>query len=371
MIPTEAQSAALEVIREAEKPVAWLGSIRAGKTVGACMALVERMENFPGHYVIGCYTYKNFDRNLQEPLTQHLKDCGYKYKLTKTYPYKLEVSKLKSTVWVFSANNATSQNSLQGMTARGALLDEVLLLPRNFIMQIVGRISMDHPMMLMTANKSSPSHWIKTEWIDKGKVIQINSSSDDNPHISEIARGWHRDLITGFYGESMLGNEWASEFNAIVADLNVVERLPKDSSLDRWFCVGYLTNALESALIRGVIKSGKIYFYDVEIGPMMEIQEKVAHEPTKSIVNITQLDTPYGVIAIAEDQKAWAESLTKHRDNVYILKDVYEDLSCLTSWVYKDRERPEDIASPALAVAMGVYHQTQRAKPFGLGRKLI
>ena len=41
MTPTPAQEAVIEAAHTADRPICWLGGVRAGKTVGACMALLQ------------------------------------------------------------------------------------------------------------------------------------------------------------------------------------------------------------------------------------------------------------------------------------------------------------------------------------------
>lgn len=217
MIPTEAQRLVIELAETADRPICWLGGVRSGKTVGACMSLLEIMRQRPGDYGVMSFSQANTDRNVR-PVLHTLLDNAYEiFEERKASPQYISLEWGK--IWFFTASDRACEKALQGVTLQGALTDEILLYPKEVVMQLVARFTYDNPFWIMTANKSNPSHWIKTEWIDENKVIEINSEVRDNPYVSRQAISWHEDLIVGPHRERMIENEWANETNLIKAPL--------------------------------------------------------------------------------------------------------------------------------------------------------
>lgn len=71
--------------------------------------------------------------------------------------------------YLYDAHNERSQDRLQGLTAAGALADEVALFPTSFIEQMIGRCSVEGARLWLNCNPESPARYVKTELIDKAK----------------------------------------------------------------------------------------------------------------------------------------------------------------------------------------------------------
>jgi len=214
MHPTDKQA---EFIRFAEanrsKPIAWLGTVRAGKSIGGMMALLDHMERHPGIYFVSAASNTNVEANLWPNFIRILQSKGLSFDERRWGGRHIHTPYGK--VFFLLAHDAGSRKTVQGITFNGGLSDEILLYPRNFIMELIGRFSLDDPLWIMTANKAVPNHWIKVDWIDNGYVHTFESDYSDNPHISETAKEWWKNLITGSDRKRMLENEWASDLGMI------------------------------------------------------------------------------------------------------------------------------------------------------------
>ena len=237
MEPTKKQHEFLAVAKAAAKPVAWIGGVRGGKTVGALMALLDAMDERPGGaWAVMAYSWGNLDRNILPVLRDLLDWRGEEVIERRAHPRSMEWASGK--VHFFTASDRAAEKSLQGITLQGAMTDEILLFPRNVVMQLVARMSKDRPWWVMTANASDPAHWIKVMWIDGGIVEEFNSDPGDNPHLSQDARTWHDSLLMGVHRDRMLHSEWAGDFNRIgrpvLLDDNPVSQAGDLSFLSIW-----------------------------------------------------------------------------------------------------------------------------------------
>lgn len=144
MIPTDAQAAVIAEALTADRPICWLGGVRAGKTVGACMALLEVMECRPGgSYAVMAFAHASLDRNVKPVLRELLEFSGEPWQERKASPHWIETAFGK--IWFFTASDTGCEKGLQGVTLNGALTDEILLYPRNVVMQLIARFSHDDP----------------------------------------------------------------------------------------------------------------------------------------------------------------------------------------------------------------------------------
>ena len=228
MIPTPNQKQAIRFMLEARKPSVWAGAIRSGKTVGAGIALTLHAQSRRGKYILAGKTYTAIKRNVVPVINQACRAYKIPY-VFKRSEQTLTVN--NSEIYMFGANNESSQDYIQGLTADGFMLDELPLLPKSFYVQAIGRCSNPDPLMMATMNKVSPNHWTKTELIDEGAVGLIESGLDDNPHITDATKDLFRSAIGGHYALRMLDNEWADATGRIWADIPVWEMQEPDGPI--------------------------------------------------------------------------------------------------------------------------------------------
>ena len=243
---TNKQITAVRTLWRATKPVVWAGSIRSGKTFGGSFAFALRAVQRPSYYILGGRTYGSAKRNILRPMQDICEAMDISWKFVRSESY---VQIEDSRMYVFGGDNEASQDKVQGMTAGGAFLDEVLLMPKSFVMQVIARCSEPNAMQLWTLNKGDPSHYIKKDFIDKDKVILIESKLDDNPHITEETRRMYNDLYSGHYHARMVENVWTSATGAVFPSLHETRKIP-DWSKSVVSCDGAQSGTHAALLIR-------------------------------------------------------------------------------------------------------------------------
>lgn len=217
------------------------GAIRSGKTVAMiCGFLLWSLHDFPQGetFILAGKTIGALKRNVIKPALEILAAWGLQYYYVSSGDEaRIEVG--ANTYYLYDAHNERSQDRLQGLTAAGALADEVALFPQNFIEQMIGRCSVEGARLWLNCNPESPAHYVKTELIDKAKekgIYYLHFFMEDNLALSPKTRAMYARMYTGvFYRRFILG-EWCLAEGLIYSVFDparhVTDRLPTSG---RWF----------------------------------------------------------------------------------------------------------------------------------------
>lgn len=190
------------------------GAVRSGKTV--CMVVgffLWSMANFEGKVFALCgKTIASLRRNV----VLHLQDwLGGVLDVTEyRSENRLEVrsgSGRKNTYFLFGGQDEGSYMLIQGITLAGALLDEVVLMPRSFVEQTCARCSEPGSRLWFNCNPATPEHWFYKEWLQKCReknCLHLHFTMADNPGLAPQVRERYERLYTGhFYKRYVLG-QW-------------------------------------------------------------------------------------------------------------------------------------------------------------------
>ena len=191
------------------------GAIRSGKTSIMMWAFVKwAMDNFSGQRFGVCgRTVDSCTKNIIVPFTA-MSLAKKKYIIRWRRGDKvMEIRRGGVTNYfeVFGGKDEASYTLIQGRTLAGVLLDEVVLMPRSFVEQALGRCSVDGSRMWFSCNPASPQHWFYTEWVEKHKernALYLHFEMRDNPSLSEKILARYESMYSGvFYRRYVLG-EW-------------------------------------------------------------------------------------------------------------------------------------------------------------------
>lgn len=184
------------------------GAIRSGKTIAMICSFIRwSLKHFAGeNFILAGKTIGALKKNVIGPLQQILTAWGLKYEYNRSENFIIIGD---NTYYMYDASNEASQDKLQGLTAAGALGDEVALFPQNFVDQMIGRCSVDGAKIFLNCNPGSPYHFVKTEFIDKAKeknILYMHFDMDDNLSLSEKVKERFRRMFSGvFYKRYILG----------------------------------------------------------------------------------------------------------------------------------------------------------------------
>ena len=376
MEPTPKQLEAIEIGLNSTQPVAWLGGVRSGKSVGSAFMLLEAMRERPGDYVAMAFSRANISNVLWPNIIQILDAWGEDYVQRKAPPKHIEWEHGK--IMFFVASDRSAEKALQGVTIQGAYTDEIILFPKNVVMQLVGRFSKDRPFWIMTANKSDPFHWIKTEWIDAGVVTVIEADIGDNPHMSDEARGWQNSLLTGHFKDRMLHNDWRSDMNQICKPW-LLKRTHKPGRRDRRWQSLWLDEGRHHALVSGrLVERGLLVEECMTASAIGDLEAPLA-DPCQCVGNwLGDLaKQPKGrlVCWFPPDPERYARSLSRVQDSVMMIPRTRDLHSQVSNWAYRSQSEHDLSAglstttSEVLAVAQAAHHLLRSGKAFTAGKR--
>jgi len=136
----------------------------------------------------------------------------------KYYPGKGYISLWGHNIFIFGANDERSENKIRGMTVRKAYCDEITLFPHSFWVQLRNRMSCPDSQIIATTNPDSPSHWLKTEVLDKWDKISLYWMKfliEDNIHLPKSYIEGLRNELTGMWYERFILGKWVVAEGAI------------------------------------------------------------------------------------------------------------------------------------------------------------
>ncbi len=190
------------------------GSIRSGKTIACIIGfLTWSQEMHSGQtFIIAGKTMGALKKNVIRPMLQILEAWGWPYDYVRSGS-EPHIDIGSNTYYLFGANTEAAQDSLQGLTAAGAYLDEAALFPKSFIDQAIARCSVDGWKIWMNCNPAGPHHFICEEYLEpeeakRKKVYHLHFTMDDNLSISpkrkrEYKNAWPHGSV--FYKRFILG----------------------------------------------------------------------------------------------------------------------------------------------------------------------
>lgn len=188
------------------------GAIRSGKTIACIIGfLTWSQAMFEGKsFILAGKTMGALKKNVVRPMLQILEAWGWPYNYVRSgTDARIEIG--TNVYYLYGANTEASQDTLQGLTAAGAYLDEAALFPQSFIDQAIGRCSVDGWKVWMNCNPEGPHTYIKEEFINKQKekrVYRLHFMMDDNLTLSPqrkeaYKRAWPHGSV--FYKRFILG----------------------------------------------------------------------------------------------------------------------------------------------------------------------
>lgn len=190
----------------------WFGGQRSGKTTGSAMAMsLFGMRLLEGHagvpLILGGRRIRSIETNVLPPLREVAETLGLRYRyyrgdgVVRTGPVDW---------WMYGGGREDSQAALQGITAAGALIDELPKLARTFWDEVVARCSIPEARIIATGNPEGPSHWCKTELIDGGRCAYQLSNPVDNSHLDAAVVLRYREQYSGHMAARRVEGQWAA-----------------------------------------------------------------------------------------------------------------------------------------------------------------
>jgi PBSX family phage terminase large subunit len=200
------------------------GSIRSGKSYIAILAFFLYTQAL-GKGRVNLIVGRNL-RIMEIELLDTLATISANYGSMYSYARTKGVVEINGVRYiVVAAHDEHSYKRIQSLTAGSALIDEIQLLPENFVNQLIARLSFKDSKILATCNPEGAKHWLKVKFIDTKKIGYLkNFTLDDNPTLPEEVKSRYRDMFTGiFYKRNILG-EWVQAEGVIYKEYEIMDR---------------------------------------------------------------------------------------------------------------------------------------------------
>lgn len=248
------------------------GSIRSGKTMMSLLKWSMFIPNAPrgGELVMVGRTRDAVWRNNVLPLQDPGRFGEISQHVVGNYGAPT-VRILGRTVHIMGASDAKAEKVLRGMTVAGVHADELTTLPREFFVQMLGRMSVDGAQMFGSTNPDNPSHWLKADYLDNLDKLprwrHWHFTLEDNPTLGEEYKEGLKSEYTGLFYRRFILGEWVAAEGAIYdmwdPDTHVI---PHDDlpPMQRMLSVGidYGTTNATSAVALGLGRDGVLYAVD-------------------------------------------------------------------------------------------------------------
>lgn len=191
------------------------GAIRSGKTSLIMVAYVDwAMRNYNEQdFIIMGNSVRTVERNIINPYTalaytKKRYDAEYK---RGDHVLTVKAKDRTNRFNVFGANNEKAYEAVQGLTAAGALIDEVALCNERAFNTAIGRLSVDGAKTFFSTNPSYPLHWFNQDWILKAEelnALYLPFTMDDNPSLSDDTKERLKRQYHGVFYERYILGKW-------------------------------------------------------------------------------------------------------------------------------------------------------------------
>jgi PBSX family phage terminase large subunit len=248
------------------------GAIRSGKSYIAVLAFFLYTQAL-GKSKVNLIVGRNL-RIMEIELLDTLRTVSDNYGSTFNYARTKGVVDINGVKYiVVAAHDEHSHKRIQSLTAGSALVDEIQLLPENFINQLIARLSFKESKILATCNPEGSRHWLKVNFIDTKKVGYINNFTlDDNPTLPEEVKERYRDMFTGvFYERNILGH-WVQAEGVIYKEYTITDTAIQKKDIQyEDVCIDYGVKGITAYekltyLRNGICVVSDTYRYDGEEG---------------------------------------------------------------------------------------------------------
>lgn len=245
----------------------WDGAIRSGKTIISLIAFIHWLSNAPrGPVAILGKTRTTIIRNILDVIAMIAPKAIGGYGMASE-----RVKIMGRWVWIVGANDAQAESKIRGLTLAGAYVDEATLLPEAMFVQLLGRLSVKGARLFATTNPDSPSHWLKTNYIDRIDTLDgwgfWHFTMDDNPGLTPEYIAAKKREFTGLWYRRFIQGEWVSAEGAVYDMWDPTTHVTPWEQLPRMidcYAIGidYGTQNPTAAIILAMGENGHLYLAD-------------------------------------------------------------------------------------------------------------
>lgn len=242
-----------------------LGAVRSAKTWALlCKIIALCYYRVGGLRLLTGVSKSAIERNVLNDLFEVVGESRY------SYNRQTGVLWLLGCKWiVIGAHDEGSERYIRGATVGVAVCDEIVLMPRNFFMMLISRMSVEGARLYGSTNPDHPYHWFKAEVLDNkfdpktGKGYRRGLGPDydlwfqtwtmeDNPSLSPRYKERLRRSYVGVFFKRYILGQWVAAEGSIYRDVLTDDVLYTDAErpiglksrgghVEHWVLVDYGT----------------------------------------------------------------------------------------------------------------------------------
>lgn len=268
----------------------WEGAVRSGKTIASLLRWLFFVAQAPrgGALVVCGKTLDTVYRNVFGPLM----DPAITGPASKYINYTRGASSaviLGRHIEIITANDARAEGRLRGLTAAGAYVDELTLLPEPFFAQLLARLSVPGAKVFCTTNPDGPAHWARKKFLLRQGELDLRSwkfTLDDNPALDPAYVASLKNEYTGLWYRRFILGDWClaegAVYNMFDERTHVVKDLPP---IRHWLGAGIddgSTNPFAGVLlgmgVDGILYAVSEYRFDAKLALVPKTHPELADD---------------------------------------------------------------------------------------------
>lgn len=211
------------------------GSVRSGKTWVSLVLWAFWVKTMPetGLYLMAAKSLTTLKRNCLLPLQDLVGESNFTFSIP------------KKEGWLFGrniifegANDIRSEGKIRGVTLQGAYCDELTQMQEDFFVMLLARLSEPGAKLFGTTNPDAPSHWLKTNYIDRAAeldLLAVKFLIDDNTTLPEdYVENIKKEYTGVFYDRFILGNWTLAEGMIYPLYKDAIQEPPADQQPEQY-----------------------------------------------------------------------------------------------------------------------------------------
>lgn len=207
---SEKQKKVMAFAKSTAKRLFCIGTIRSGKTYSCTIAFtlfLIGLKNSYNHLLLGRKT-----RVVETEILPVIKDVCRSMGVAYTYNKTDKICRVgNQTILLAAGEDSRSADKVWGITAHSVFVDEATRLPEEFFEKALSRMTYEDGKLFCTTNPDTPSHWLKTEYVDKDKFdLCLDFDFRDNPSLSKSVIDKYMETFKGAFKDRMVYGLWSA-----------------------------------------------------------------------------------------------------------------------------------------------------------------
>ena len=222
-----------------------VGGIRSGKSVVATVLLLWMLDRLAksrrkGQFILAGHSVESVRTNIVVPyLLPFMDERHWTYKdLGGSRP---RILARNQEILIFGGADRRSEHRMRGMTASGAVVDEVAKVEESFFFQVLERCSANSAKVITTTNKRGNWDWEKRKIVDRlddMRAALFEFELAENYFLDTDYVSWVTSAISGHYNARDIKNMYTEATGLVYTDYKVAKpdfewyNLPKFVGID-------------------------------------------------------------------------------------------------------------------------------------------